>query len=242
MKKTTRLHRLFAAALFALMLLAALLGGCSTPAAEEEATPTPPAEEEGAPAPEGGETEQVTATGAGRGMGGDVVVEVVAGAATIYSITVVEHNETPGIGTPAIDELPAAIVEAQSLLVDGVAGATLTSNAIKDGVREALESAGIDPSVFEVEPAEEGEAERTAETIDCDVVIIGAGGAGLTAAVQANQAGADVIIVEKMAIVGGNTLRATGGMNAADTPYQEALGITDSGVQEFITDTMNGGP
>ena len=241
MKKTTRLHRLFAAALFALMLLAALLGGCSTPAAEEEATPTPPAEEEGAPAPEGGETEQVTATGAGRGMGGDVVVEVVAGAATIYSITVVEHNETPGIGTPAIDELPAAIVEAQSLLVDGVAGATLTSNAIKDGVREALESAGIDPSVFEVEPAEEGEAERTAETIDCDVVIIGAGGAGLTAAVQANQAGADVIIVEKMAIVGGNTLRATGGMNAAGTPYQEALGITDSGVQEFITDTMNGG-
>ena len=73
------------------------------------------------------------------------------------------------------------------------------------------------------------------------MVIVGAGGAGLTAAAQAAENGAKVIVVEKMPIVGGNSLKATGGMNAADTQYQAALGITDSGVQEFIDDTMNGG-
>lgn len=83
--------------------------------------------------------------------------------------------------------------------------------------------------------------EKTAESLDCDVVIVGAGGAGLTAAAQAAENGAKVIVVEKMPIVGGNSLKATGGMNAADTKYQEALGITDSGVDEFIEDTMNGG-
>ena len=70
---------------------------------------------------------------------------------------------------------------------------------------------------------------------------IGAGGAGLTAAAQAAENGAKVIVVEKMPIVGGNSLKATGGMNAADTQYQADLGITDSGVQEFIEDTINGG-
>lgn len=83
--------------------------------------------------------------------------------------------------------------------------------------------------------------EKTAESLDCDVVIVGAGGAGLTAAAQAAENGAKVIVVEKMPIVGGNSLKATGGMNAADTKYQEALGITDSGVDEFIEDTMNAG-
>ena len=83
--------------------------------------------------------------------------------------------------------------------------------------------------------------EKTAETLDCDVVVVGAGGAGLTAAAQAAENGAKVIVVEKMPIVGGNSLKATGGMNAADTQYQADLGITDSGVQEFIEDTINGG-
>jgi fumarate reductase flavoprotein subunit len=73
-----------------------------------------------------------------------------------------------------------------------------------------------------------------------DVVVIGAGGAGLSAAIAAKEAGANVAVFEKMAFAGGNTTRATGGLNACGTPYQEALGIKDS-VELFFSDTMKGG-
>ncbi|MBR2766076.1 MAG: flavocytochrome c, partial [Blautia sp.] len=183
----------------------------------------------------------VTATGVGAGIDGDVVVEVTADADTIYSVTVLEQNETEGIGSVAVEELPGEIVANNSILVDGVAAATVTSDAIKTAVRQALEEAGLDVSVFEVEPEEKEAAEKTPMELDCDVVVVGAGGAGLTAAAMATEKGASVIVVEKMPLVGGNSLKATGGMNAAGTKFQEALGITDSGVQEFIEDTMNGG-
>ncbi|ERM16958.1 flavocytochrome c [Brevibacillus laterosporus] len=73
-----------------------------------------------------------------------------------------------------------------------------------------------------------------------DIVVIGAGGAGLSAAVEATNAGAKVIVLEKMPMVGGNTTRATGGLNAAGTEAQKKKGIEDS--QElFYQDTMKGG-
>lgn len=193
-----------------------------------------------APATESGAGEKQTLTGTGKGIDGDVVVEVVADNQTIYSVTVTEQNETPGLGSVACEDVPPAIVEHQSLLVDGMAGATVTSDAIKEAVRAALESGNIDPATFEVEVVEET-VEKTDETLDYDVVIVGAGGAGLTAAVMATQDGANVLVIEKMPLVGGNSLKASGGMNAAGTHFQEELGITDSGVEEFIKDTMAGG-
>ena len=184
---------------------------------------------------------RIVETGVGQGIDGDVVVQVEADENTIYSIEVLEQNETPGIGTVAAETLPGQMVEANSILVDNVAGATVTSTAIKDAVREALTKGGIDPSVFEVEAASEAPAEKTEETLEADVVIVGAGGAGLTAAVRATQEGAKVLVLEKMPMVGGNSLKASGGMNCAGTKFQEALDITDSGVEEFIEDTMKGG-
>ena len=183
----------------------------------------------------------VTATGSAKGMEGDVVVEVTADASTIYAITVKEQNETQGIGSVVCEQLPDAMVAANSYNVDGIAGATVTSDALKEAVKAALTSAGLDASAFAAAQTNDAAVEKTAESLDCDVVIVGAGGAGLTAAAQAAENGAKVIVVEKMPIVGGNSLKATGGMNAAGTKYQEALGITDSGVEEFIADTMNGG-
>ena len=185
--------------------------------------------------------DQVTATGVGQGIDGDVVVEVTLDETTIYDVTVTEQNETVGIGSVAVEQLPGEIVANNSILVDGISGATVTSDAIKNAVKEAIEEAGMDVSVFEAEPETEEAVEKADEALECDVVVVGAGGAGLTAAAQAAENGAKVIVVEKMPIVGGNSLKATGGMNAAGTRFQEALGITDSGVEEFIEDTMNGG-
>ena len=184
---------------------------------------------------------KVTAQGVGQGIDGDVVVQVEADAATIYAVEVLEQNETPGIGSVAVEKLPGEIVAANSIAVDAIAGATVTSNAIKDAVKQALADSGIDTAPFETAPEAADAAEKTAETLDCDVVIVGAGGAGLTAAVRATQEGAKVLVLEKMPFVGGNSLKASGGMNCADTKFQAALDITDSGVPEFIEDTMNGG-
>ena len=103
---------------------------------------------------------KVVATGSGKGIDGDVVVQVEADATTLYSIEVLEQNETPGIGSVAVEQLPGAMVEANSILVDGISGATVTSDAIKTAVREALTSAGLDPTVFEVEIAKEEPTRR----------------------------------------------------------------------------------
>ena len=114
-----------------------------TPAPTPEPTPQPtPA----AAAPAGGAQ---TAQGSGTGIDGKIVVEVKADANTIYEVNILEQNETPGIGSVAVEKLPAAIVEANSLEVDGVTGATVSSDAIKAAVSEALTAMGFDPASYQ---------------------------------------------------------------------------------------------
>jgi fumarate reductase flavoprotein subunit len=73
-----------------------------------------------------------------------------------------------------------------------------------------------------------------------DIVVIGAGGAGFSAAITAHDLGAKVILLEKMPITGGNTQIASGGMNAAGTRYQAERGIKDSW-ELMYEDTLKGG-
>ncbi len=173
-----------------------------------------------------------TATGSGIGIDGPVVVEVTADESTIYAVNVLEQNETPGIGSVAVDKIPGAMVEANSIEVDGISGATVTSTAIKTAVAEALAAMGFDPANYQgavpvdAEPAEKAEIE-----LACDVVVIGAGGAGMTAAITATDAGAKVIVLESTSMPGGNSVRSTGGMNAGPTEwrnqneFKEAAGV-----------------
>ncbi|MBR4392616.1 MAG: flavocytochrome c [Oscillospiraceae bacterium] len=186
----------------------------------------------------------VSLKGTGKGIDGDVVVQIIADAEHIYDVQILQQNETQGIGSVAVEQLPGEIVKNNSILVDGITGATVTSNAIKTAIREALASGGFDPAVFEVELAAAAPVEKTDETLECDVLVVGAGGAGLTAAVRANQEGADVLVIEKMPMVGGNSNRAEGGMNAAGTKLEEELGLLDpslgelqSTVENYIADT-----
>lgn len=163
----------------------------------------------------------VTSTGTGKGMNGDVTVEVVADENRIYSVKVTDHQETLGIGSIAVDQIPGKIYQGQSLEVNDVTGATLTSQAIKTAVTSALTSAGIDVAVFQVPPKDTDTTPAEDQTYDTDIVIVGAGGAGMTAAIKAADAGAKVMLLETMPMAGGNSIRATGGMNAAKTEYQD---------------------
>lgn len=221
--------------LFLVLTLVFSLAACGkkeqTNNTDQSQTPT----EEGASE---GKFKPGTYEGTAKGFGGDIVATVVLSADRIEEITVIGDSETEGIGSVAIETLPALMVEKQTVAVDAVTSATVSSNAIIEAVTKALESGGVD--VSSLAAVEAGEVEKKEETIETDVVVVGAGGAGMTAAIELKNAGINVIIVEKMPMVGGNTIKATGGMNAAETSVQAELGIEDT-VEQFIEDTMTGG-
>ncbi len=164
----------------------------------------------------GGGTFVGEATGYG-GPGSPIKAEVTLTTdKKIASIKVTASGETASIGGMAVEPLVNAIVAAQSTKVDSISGATLTSSAIKRAVNSALKEAGLNPSEMAPIPSET----TPVTSMDVDVVIVGAGGAGMTAAITAAQEGKKVVILEKLGIPGGNTSRSTGGMNAAETEYQ----------------------
>ena len=174
-----------------------------------------------------------------KGFGGDITVDVTLTGGKITDVKAVGDSETAGLGSVAVEKLPGKLLAAQSLDVDAISGATVSSNAICKAFTDALAQANVDAAAL-TGTENQGEAARTAEVRDVDVVIVGAGGAGMSAAITAKQAGMNVLVLEKMPYVGGNTTKATGGMNAAETHYQKEQGIEDS-VELFVSDTMKGG-
>jgi len=178
-----------------------------------------------------------TATTAGHN--GDLKVEVTVDDSSIKDVKILEHNESPSISDPAIDRIPKAIVDGQTLAVDTISGATITSKAILVAVTDALTQAGADIAALSVK---KDSATTTGETVEytTDVVVIGGGGAGLAAAVSAHQNGAKVIVVEKMPRLGGNTIISGSAYNAVDPGRQSKQGIEDS-IEKHITQTYEGG-
>ena len=165
-----------------------------------------------------------TFTGEAIGIGGEdnpVKVTLTIENNVITDVKAEGPGETEGIGSKALESLPGLIVAGNTLSVDAVTGATITSNAIIEAATKALESAGLKPEDL-VPAAGSGEAAAAEDiTKDVDVVVVGAGGAGMTAAISAADEGKTVLIIESQDIAGGNSVRSTGGMNAADTPYQD---------------------
>lgn len=159
-------------------------------------------------------------TGTAKGMGGDVTVTLTLTDSKITGCTAEGVDETQGIGTLALDQLPGQIAETGSIAVDGVTGATITSDAIKEAAAAALTAAGLNPEDFKTAVENNGEKAEDS-TVDADIVIVGAGGAGMTAAITAAEEGKSVVILESQSMVGGNSVRATGGMNAGKTVYQD---------------------
>ena len=172
-------------------------------------------------------------TGTAKGFGGDVSVTLTLTDGAITGCTAEGKDETEGVGSQAIAKMPGEIAESGSIAVDGVSGATVTSTAIKEAAAAALTAAGLNPDDYKT--AVENDATAEDSTVDADVVVVGAGGAGMTAAITAAGEGKSVVILESQSMVGGNSVRATGGMNAGKTVYQDENEFGESaGVEKTL--------
>ena len=157
---------------------------------------------------------------------GELAVEVQVSADRIESVKVVRQQETPGIGSLAVEALPAAIVAQQTSSVDVVSGATMTSNAIIKAVSEALKQAGADASFFKKKTDAKSSDKALPLETQADVIIVGGGGAGMVAAATAVERGAKVIVLEKMAMLGN--------MSAMDPNPEKLLDMTQA-VRDIVT-------
>lgn len=172
------------------------------------------------------------------GHNAPMTVKVTLSKDRIEAIDTSENLETIGVGKVGLKLMGDKIVKYQSLGVDAITGATISSAALYSGVKQCLNEAGADMKAMtrKVEKHPAGEVK-----MDADVVVIGGGGSGLAAAIAAHQAGAKkVVVLEKLGFVGGSTNVSEGALNAPDPERQGKQGIEDS-VEKFYTQTYNGG-
>ncbi|MGE5630420.1 MAG: flavocytochrome c [Caulobacteraceae bacterium] len=178
--------------------------------------------------------------GEGKGIHGVIQVAVTLEGKKITEVQVLQQNETPGVGDVATKLIPEEIIKYQSIAVDTVAGATISSNGVIAAVKQALEKAGVNIADYQKKPVKNNTPATGTIEKKADVVIIGGGGAGLAAAVSANQNGASVLVLEKMPKVGGNTIISGAAYNAVDPKRQGKMGIEDS-IEKHYTQTYEGG-
>ena len=167
-----------------------------------------------------------TYTSTVQGRNGNITVEVKVSATKIESVRVTDQKETPGIGSLAVKSIPEAVVAGQTAQVDNVSGASITSQALRKGIREALVKAGADRSMLDRKAIKKQSAAAQTLVHSADVIVVGGGGAGMVAAATAVDGGAKVIVLEKMAMIGGNTARSEGNMSAMDPEPEKLLPMT----------------
>lgn len=236
-----RKYKLFAAVLTA----AALAAGCGQKTAaplEETVQKTESVSasaEEQLSGSQAGTVKDGVYSHSAKGNNGDVTVELEIKDGKAVRAEVVEHEETEGLSDKPIAEIPAWIVENQSLAIDAVSGATNTSNAILEAAALCLEDAGIDAQEWKNRRVEIT-AEKKEDT-SCDTVVVGAGGAGMKVALELAENGQNVILVEKQAAVGGATNLAATYFVAVDTTFQRESGIQLS-IDEYVAQTAKTTP
>ena len=170
-----------------------------------------------------------TFEGKAYGNNGWLTVEVTIKDNKITDIKTPGQRETKYLGDTAIREIGKDVLQYQTLNVDNVAGATVTSTALKTAIAQAIEKAGGDIVAFQKPVPEKIKKVVGITKGSADLIIVGAGGAGLSAAVTAKDLGVkNVLVLEKMPVIGGNTLRCASAFNAADPDRQKALPMTET--------------
>lgn len=179
-----------------------------------------------------------TFEGVGNGKHGEIKVAVTIENAKISKIDVLEQDENKVLSEPVYSKLSETIISGNSSEVDTISGATATSDGYIAAVKDAISKSGI--ALATVTSAKKDKKEIPTEQT-FDVVVVGSGGAGFSAAIEAANSGKKVAILEKLPAVGGNTLISGGEMNAPGNWVQKNLGITGDSVEAYYEDTMKGG-
>ncbi|WP_160317135.1 FAD-dependent oxidoreductase [Oxobacter pfennigii] len=180
----------------------------------------------------GGTYKAGTYTATAKGNNGDVKVSVTFSGEKITEVKLDEHRETPGIGDTAFNTISAKIVEGQTLNVDTVSGATNSSNAILEAVKNCVEQAGGDVNALMTQANSEPTKTEQIKSEQTDILVIGAGAAGLTASYFARTAGKNVILLEKRAFTGGNSALA-GKFDLGGSKFQEKMGVDFSAEDHY---------
>jgi len=182
----------------------------------------------------------VTAEGTGVGKHGDITVAVTFDAGKIQDIKIVKNAENPILAKKVFTDLKDQVVAFSSTDVDLVSGATFSAKGFIDAVNDAAKKAGVTLAKADKKALKKA-ARELPKTSNYDVVVIGAGGAGFSAAITAKNAGANVVLLEKMPAVGGNSLISGAEMNVAKNWVQPKLGINDDSPELHAQDTFKGG-
>ena len=182
----------------------------------------------------------VTAEGTGVGKHGDITVAVTFDAGKIQDIKIVKNAENPILAKKVFTDLKDQVVALSSTDVDLVSGATFSAKGFIDAVNDAAKKAGVTLAKADKKALKKA-ARELPKTSNYDVVVIGAGGAGFSAAITAKNAGANVVLLEKMPAVGGNSLISGAEMNVAKNWVQPKLGINDDSPELHAQDTFKGG-
>ncbi len=180
-----------------------------------------------------------TFEGIGQGRNGQIVLEVTIKDKVITAIACTQQSETPGYAD-GIRKLADAVVAQNSLAVDAVSGSTYTSAGFMEALKDAVSKAGLTEADFSAK-AEAQQATRTDAEETHQLVVVGAGGAGMVAAISAKLSGAnDVVLLEKQPFVGGNTLISGAEFAAPGNWLQKEEGIEDN-AELFYQDVLKAG-
>lgn len=182
----------------------------------------------------------VTTQGTGVGKHGDMTVAVTFDNGRIQAIEIVKEAENPVLSQKVYTDLKAAVITSNSADLDAISGATFSSKGFLDAVKDAAKKAGVTLSKADAKAIKKV-VKNIPAVSNYDVVVIGAGGAGFSAAIEAKNAGANVVLLEKMPAVGGNSLISGAEMNAARNWVQPKLGILDDSAERHAADTFKGG-
>lgn len=207
------------------------LAGCA-PKSHGEAV----AERQSAAAAAQNAVESTTAIGEGMGKHGKFTVEVSANDGVVDRITVLDSRETPGMGDVAMEKMTKSIIDGQTLNVDTVSGATLTSMAFLTAVGSALDTLGMDSEEWKNRDYQQWTSDVTLPE-EADVVVIGA---GFAAAITAANEGKSVVLMDKMGVYGGDTALSGGEMAVPGNWIQVTQGVADS-PENLVSDMLVGG-